>query len=85
MESLLKARWPITMLTAIYTVAAIVLTAWARSIGLPTRGGISPSEVLEGVVPGGLTTLLVIWILLMLLTLAVWVITTVWIAYRRRR
>lgn len=85
METVLSARWPTAMLTVIYTIAVIALTMWARNTALPHLGGISASEVLEGVVPGGLTMLLPLWVLLVFLTAAAWVTSFVWVTYQRRR
>lgn len=73
MQRLSMVRWPLTVVTLTYTVAGLSLMAWARSIALPTRGGISPSEVLEGIVPGGLNTMLMVWLVLALLTAVIWV------------
>jgi hypothetical protein len=71
-EGLLRARRVAALLTVLYTTTAAALVGWARAVALPTRGGISASEVLDGVVPGGLTALLVVWVLLVCLTAAVW-------------
>lgn len=54
----------VSVAIAIYTVFAFVVMSWARYIALPTNGGISASEVVEGVIPGGLNTLLLGWVLL---------------------
>jgi hypothetical protein len=71
-EVRLKARWSVALLTVLYTVGAFALVNCARDVSLPTRGGISASEVLQGVVPGGISTLLIVWVALVILTVVAW-------------
>lgn len=73
-----RRAWLLTVCTTAgfvaYTVLGFGLDFLARRIALPTRGGISPSEVIEGIIPGGLSTLLFIWLLLLGWTILVWLV-----------
>ena len=65
----------ITSVAVVYTLLLGALSLWAREVALPTKGGISPSEVIEGFVFGGLNTLLLLWLLIFLATIGAWVAT----------
>ncbi|MFB0538212.1 MAG: hypothetical protein ACETWR_24895 [Anaerolineae bacterium] len=65
----------ITSVAVVYTLLLGALSLWAREVALPTKGGISPSEVIEGFVSGGLNTLLLLWLLIFLATIGAWVAT----------
>lgn len=67
-----QTRMLVTAVWLIYTLIFLALNFQARRIALPTRGGISVSEVLEGWTPGGVTTLLALWMALLLMVLGVW-------------
>ena len=64
-----------SLLIFIYTILALLVVYLATKIsivlsivdGVYYRGGISPSEVLE-IIPGGMDSLIVIWIILIILT-----------------
>ena len=57
-----------TVVTVVAVLASALLIEWARHVALPTGRGISASEVLEDVVPGGLNALLLGCLALVLLT-----------------
>ena len=59
----------LTLLTLVYAALLVTILGWSKNIASQTMGGISASEVIEGTVPGGLVTLLVILILLLFLTI----------------
>ena len=61
-----------TAIVIVYSALFLTLSLWARSVALPTGEGISPSERLEGIIPGGLLTLIVVWIALVTLAGAAW-------------
>jgi hypothetical protein len=63
----------ITVIVAIFTVLCLGLLLWSRSVALPTKGGISPHEVVEGLIPGGVGTLLTLWIGLVLVAASIYV------------
>ena len=63
----------ITAVAVIYTALCLALLLWTRSVASPTGGGISPSELLEGLVPGGLFTVLALWVVLFLVAAGAWV------------
>lgn len=71
----------ITIIAVGYTILAIAILWWGRKVALPTNGGISPSEVVEGIIPGGLATLIYIWFALLFLTAWAWF----WKRYQKRR
>jgi len=57
-----------------YLILFLYLDWYARSIAKPTNGGISVSEVLEGIFPGGLIGLLSLFGILVFITLVTWII-----------
>lgn len=59
-----------------YTLLALAVVGLARAIAGPTRGGISPHELVEVWIPGGVLTILTGW----LVVAAAWVAITVVIA-----
>lgn len=62
----------ITAATIIYSLLLLALLVGGRAVAFPTEGGISPSEALEGMVPGGLATLLIFWLVLFCCTVGAW-------------
>lgn len=62
----------ITLIALIYTVLAVALMRWADKVALPTRGGISPSEIIEGIIPGGVNTVVYLWFAFLFLTAWAW-------------
>ena len=64
----MKFKTIISIITAVYTTLGFTLLWYSRTVALPTHGGISPHEVVESIIPGGLETVLIIWIALMTLT-----------------
>lgn len=65
----------IAITTTVYTILVVALIFESRNIACPlspTCSGISPSEVLEGWIPGGLNTFVILWIALLLTTAIVW-------------
>ena len=55
-------------------IAFAVLMLYTARIADPTAGGISRSEVLEGIVPGDLNSLLIVWAALVFIAVLVWVL-----------
>lgn len=64
----------ITILTIFYAVLLVVVFQYSKTVADPTQGGISRSEVLEGIIPGGINTLLVFLVVFLALTFGSWVI-----------
>lgn len=62
----------LAVILVLYTVVVSSFILWVQRTAFSTKGGISPSELLQGWIPGGLFTLLVIWGILFLIVVWGW-------------